>query len=89
METSEVSQAEESLTKRETADLLIRDLEAQAELMIKESRRETEAVIASITTMFKVSKKIISVHICTPKFPNSSTTKKLKTTFPRVRSIYM
>ena len=63
METSEVSQAEESLTKRETADLLIRDLEAQAELMIKESRRETEAVIASITTMFKVSKKIISVHI--------------------------
>ena len=56
METSEVSQAEESLTKRETADLLIRDLEAQAELMIKESRRETEAVIASITTMFKVRK---------------------------------
>ena len=55
-EVTEVGHAEESLTKRETADLLIRDLEAQAELMIKESRRETEAVIASITTMFKVRK---------------------------------
>ena len=49
------NQAEGSLTKREMADLLIKDLEAQAELMIKENRRQYEAAAASITAMYKVS----------------------------------
>ena len=62
VETSEVNQCEESLTKREMADLLIKDLEAQAELMIKESRRQHEAAAASITAMYKVSDH--PVHRC-------------------------
>ena len=55
IESSEVQQAEEpTMSKREIADLLIKDLEAQAELKIKEAQREVEAMAASITTMYKV-----------------------------------
>ena len=55
IETSETHQAEVSLSKREIADLLIKDLEAQAEMMIKENQREVEAAAATITTWYKVS----------------------------------
>ena len=55
IETGEPTGVEQELTRRETIDLLIKDLERQAELKILESRREIEAVEASITTMYKVS----------------------------------
>ena len=61
-ETSDANQAEGSLTKKEMADLLIKDLEEQADMMIKENRRRYEAAAASITTMYKVSR--VKIHCC-------------------------
>ena len=58
-ENRDPSLAEQELTKRETIDLLIKDLERQAQLKIMESRRESEALEASITTMYKVSGKYL------------------------------
>ena len=43
----------------QNVDLLIKDLERQAQLKIMESRRESEALEASITTMYKVSGKYL------------------------------
>ena len=57
IESRDANQAEGSLTKREMADLLIKDLEAQADLMIKENRRQHDAAAASITAMYKVSEE--------------------------------
>ena len=55
IETGDVNQDVGSLTSCEMADLLIKDLEAQADLMIKENRRQHDAAAASITAMYKVN----------------------------------
>ena len=62
-ETRDPSHAEQELTKRETIDLLIKDLERQAELKILEAHREIEAVEASITTMYKVSGAFLGLEL--------------------------
>ena len=45
----------EEQAKRDKVDLLLKDLEVQAEQLIMEKKREIEAVSTSITTMYKVS----------------------------------
>lgn len=49
----------EEQAKRDKVDLLLKDLEVQAEQLIMEKKREIEAVSTSITTMYKVSYRML------------------------------